>query len=102
MPRVYIIILNYKKWEDTIECLETVFRSRYDDFTVFVIDNDSQNNSLKHLFHWAAHHTVFANRLSQFSKDTLQKPIAYSYFDENEFTSEIKPASLPQLIFIQN
>ena len=53
MPPVYIIILNYKKWQDTMECLESVFHSSYKDFSVIVIDNDSQNNSLEHLMQWA-------------------------------------------------
>jgi GT2 family glycosyltransferase len=102
MPRVYVIILNYRRWEDVAECLETLFRSQYDNYTVIVIDNDSQNNSLEYLLHWAENKTDFSNRLSQFSKDVLTKPICYKYFTSAEFTHEIKPAILPRLIFIQN
>ncbi|MFT4095296.1 MAG: glycosyltransferase family 2 protein [Niabella sp.] len=45
-----IIILNYKNYTDTITCVERIFKfSDTDLLTVFVIDNDSQNNSLAHI-----------------------------------------------------
>ncbi|MEP6747750.1 MAG: glycosyltransferase family 2 protein [Bacteroidota bacterium] len=102
MPRVYVIILNYKNWEDASECLETLFRSHYDNFTAIVIDNDSQNNSLEYLLHWAENNTDFINRLSHFSTHILVKPIRYKYFTSDEFTNEVQPADLPRLVFIQN
>ena len=102
MPVVYIIILNYKKWSDVCECLETVFRSVYDDFTVIVIDNDSQNDSLKQLMEWAEQATVFKNRLTEFSKDNIRKPISYKYFNSGEFTVSRATSPLPQLVFVQN
>jgi GT2 family glycosyltransferase len=102
MSRVYVIILNYKNWKDAAECLETLFRSHYNNFTVIVIDNDSQNDSLEHLFVWADNNTLFSKRLSHFSKDILTKPISYKYFTGDAFTSEIKPVDLPPLVFIQN
>jgi len=102
MSRVYIIILNYKNWKDVAECLETVFRSQYDNFSVIVIDNDSQNNSLEHLLHWAQNPTEFSNRLSHFSKQHLQKPIHYAHYNSPSLTPSVNPALLPQLVFIQN
>src|SRR5260221_3450116 len=52
-PKVYVVILNYKNWQDTIECLASVFQSSYKNFSIIVIDNNSQNNSLEHLINWA-------------------------------------------------
>jgi len=52
-PKVYIIILNYNGWNDTIECLETVFRNDYPNFQVIVVDNGSEDNSLDYLKLWA-------------------------------------------------
>jgi len=49
MEKVYIIILNYQKWKDTSECILSLMRSGYQNFTVVIIDNDSQNNSLEHI-----------------------------------------------------
>ena len=44
---VVIIILNWKGWEDTIECLESVYQIKYPNFKVIVVDNNSQDNSEK-------------------------------------------------------
>jgi len=51
-PKVYIIILNYNNWGDTIECLETVLRNDYPNYQVIVADNNSPNNSLKYIKNW--------------------------------------------------
>jgi GT2 family glycosyltransferase len=100
MPKVYIIILNYKIWQDVIECLESVFRSRYDNYTVIVIDNDSQNASIEHLIAWTEKNTD----VSQFpySKGHLQKPIAYLHFQNKDLDASINPTSFPSLVFLQN
>ncbi|MEO5591781.1 MAG: glycosyltransferase family 2 protein [Chitinophagaceae bacterium] len=102
MPRVYVIILNYINWEDVAECLESLFRSHYDNYSVIVIDNDSQNTSLEQLFHWAENNTVFSNRLSYFSKNILKKPIGYTYFTSDAFANKIRPVDFPRLVFVQN
>ena len=31
-PKVYVLILNYNGWRDTIECLESVFRNDYPNY----------------------------------------------------------------------
>jgi len=102
MPRVYVIILNYKNWSDVAECLESLFRSHYENFSVIVIDNDSQNKSLEYLGHWAQTQTDFLTRLSHFSKDRIEKPISYACYTTDTFTSNILPASLPSLVFVQH
>ncbi len=44
-PHVSIIMLNWNGWQDTLECLETVFRSDYDNFSVVLVDNASSDAS---------------------------------------------------------
>lgn len=46
---VYIIIVNYLRWEDTKECINSVLRSAYRNYSLFIIDNNSGNDSLEHL-----------------------------------------------------
>jgi GT2 family glycosyltransferase len=53
MPKVYIIVLNWNGWRDTIECLESVLRLDYDQFRVIVCDNASEDNSLDRIADWA-------------------------------------------------
>jgi GT2 family glycosyltransferase len=53
VPPVAIALLNWNKWEDTIECLETVAQLRYGDLFVVLVDNGSQNDSLRRIEEWA-------------------------------------------------
>jgi hypothetical protein len=53
-PRVYVLLLNWRGWADTIECLESVFRQRYGNFRVIVCDNDSPDDSVERIRAWAA------------------------------------------------
>src|SRR6185437_8412905 len=52
-PRVYIILVNWNGWRDTIECLESVFRLDYPDFRVIVCDNASSDGSPARIADWA-------------------------------------------------
>ncbi len=51
-PKVYVIILNYRGWADTIECLESVYSCDYSNFEVVVVDNGSPDNSLEKIMAW--------------------------------------------------
>jgi GT2 family glycosyltransferase len=64
---VYIVLLNWNGWRDTIECLESVFRLECQDFAVVVCDNASSDRSMEHISAWArgeetAHPTPFLKR----------------------------------------
>ena len=43
MPKVFIIILHYKNWNDTNECLKSLENLDYDSFEKIVVDNDKEN-----------------------------------------------------------
>jgi GT2 family glycosyltransferase len=45
-PKVCIIILNWNGWEDTIECLESLYNISYPNYNAVIVDNDSQDDSL--------------------------------------------------------
>ena len=49
-PLVYILILNWNGWADTIECLESVFKSAYANFKVVVCDNFSSDFSIESIW----------------------------------------------------
>ena len=52
-PRVSIIILNWNGWKDTIECLESLYRITYPNYDVIVVDNCSQDESIKKIKEYA-------------------------------------------------
>lgn len=52
-PKIAIILLNWNGWQDTIECLDTIFQSDYDNYRVILLDNDSKNDSLNNIRLWS-------------------------------------------------
>ncbi len=46
-PNVAIIILNWNGWQDTLECLESLYQIDYPNYDIIVIDNGSEDESLK-------------------------------------------------------
>jgi GT2 family glycosyltransferase len=51
---VYVVLVNWNGWRDTIECLESLFRSRYyPSFRVVVCDNGSTDGSVDKIRSWA-------------------------------------------------
>jgi GT2 family glycosyltransferase len=45
-PRVAIVLVNYRGWRDTVECLDSLLALRYPAFHVFVVDNESPDDSV--------------------------------------------------------
>lgn len=70
-PKVYIVILNWNGWRDTIECLESVLRQNYRNYKVIVCDNASSDNSLNQIKLWSQ-----GRRLAQGQEADLQMLIA--------------------------
>lgn len=48
-PHVYIIVVNYRHWRDTLECVQSLLASSYPEFSIVVVDNASGNGSLEHI-----------------------------------------------------
>jgi GT2 family glycosyltransferase len=48
-PKVSVIILNWNGWEDTIECLESLYQIDYPNYDVVLIDNDSKDDSIQRI-----------------------------------------------------
>ena len=87
-PKVYIVILNYLQWQDTKECLESVLKSSYNNFSVIIIDNNSRNNSLEYLTDPAMNKAIEATNYRIYSREMLTSPVNWQ--------------DLPLLTFIQN
>lgn len=46
MPLIYIILINYNGYEDTIDCLNSLTQISYRNYKIIIIDNASTDNSL--------------------------------------------------------
>jgi len=48
-PLVYVLVLNYQSWRDTVKCLRALEVLQYPSFRVLVLDNASPNDSVFHI-----------------------------------------------------
>ncbi len=53
-PEVAVIILNWNGWEDTIECLESLYQINYPNYNVILVDNASEDNSIEKIREYCA------------------------------------------------
>lgn len=90
-PKVYILILNYRQWEDAKECLASVLRSEYTHYSVLLVDNHSGNQSLEHLAQW----------LEDARFENFPGEITYALLQREEVFKAI-PVQFPKVVFIQN
>lgn len=81
-PRVYIIVLNYNSWKDTIECLESLFKLDYMNYQVVLIDNHSTDDSIQKLKDWGNGKDIVdlkaSKELAHLSEPAVEKPITLS------------------------
>lgn len=86
--KVYIIILNYNSWQDTIECLESVLKNSYENYQIIVVDNNSPNNSMDYLLKWAEGKICLwlpdSNPLKSLSFPLEKKPLEYILYTKAE------------------
>lgn len=78
-PRVFILILNFNGWRNTLECLESVLRLDYPDYRIVVIDNGSDDGSLGKIKDWAAGKILVDSKF--FSGNLLDKPVYWKEYD---------------------
>ncbi len=80
-PKVYIVVLNYNGWQDTLECLESLFRLSYPEYRIVVVDNGSTDNTVEYIKKWADGDKgldMHGHDLTRYSSGPeLQKPIPY-------------------------
>jgi GT2 family glycosyltransferase len=105
--KVYIIILNWNGWEDTIECLESILKIDYDHYQIILCDNDSKDNSLENIIKWAKGELdvnfIGNESLKQKVFPGSQKPITYSIYSQTEaLEHEFTRCSDSKLILIRN
>ncbi len=94
-PKVYIVMLNFRQWEDSRDCLASILCSSYTNFSVVLVDNNSENNSLEHLIEWLEN-SIYGNMRS------TENPIGHILMLRSAITESTEPAKLPKITFIQN
>lgn len=84
--KVTVLIVNFNNWEDTVECLESVFKSSYKDFEVIVVDNSANDTSINNLQSWAkGNKAVKQTRYPEIVYPEKSKPLDYTALSEEAF-----------------
>jgi GT2 family glycosyltransferase len=52
--RVAIVLVNWNGWRECVECIDSVLPQSHQQFHVFVVDNDSDDDSIEQLLAWCA------------------------------------------------
>lgn len=77
-PRIGVVLVNWNRWADTVEALESLLRSDVP-VTAIVVDNASADGSLEKIAAWAAGQEpapVASAAMAGFSTPPLPKPLA--------------------------
>jgi GT2 family glycosyltransferase len=106
-PKVYIVLVNYNTWEDTIECIESLKKIDYPNYQIIVVDNNSPNDSIKFLKEffegklevWISPY----NPLRKYIFPPSQKPFKYVFMEENDIKkkSKFEDEDVDQIILIK-
>lgn len=101
-PRVAIVILNWNGWEDTIECLESLYQINYSNYRVVLIDNNSSNESLLRIKDYCNGKIKAKSEFFEYNKDN--KPIRIMEYskEKSEFKVDKKDSANKQLFLIEN
>jgi GT2 family glycosyltransferase len=104
--RVDVVIVNINTWADTIECLESLFRSEGAELSVIVVDNGSEDGSLEYIKGWAEGRldalVPAANPLRSLSFPPLPKPIRYAEYEREDAERGGSPEQPTSLVLIRN
>ena len=92
--KVYILLLNFNGWQDTIECLESIFDQNYNNYQVIIVDNNSTDHSVSKITEWTKSYT---------GKEKNNKyTVGYELFAVGNKDNEIKFELLESNIFSKN
>jgi len=104
---VSIIILNWNGWEDTIECLESVYQIAYPSFEVIVVDNGSKDDSIQKINDYAEGKIRIKSKFFAYSQEN--KPIYVKEYSKDELETSVSiketiknPVSRRSIILIKS
>ena len=79
-PNVAIIVVNWNRWWDTIECLESLQRLTYPNYQIIVVDNGSTDGSVEKIKAWARGEILVESKFFDYNPNT--KPVQWIEYDK--------------------
>src|SRR5690242_18260222 len=82
---VYIVLLNYRNYKDTLECLESLYKLNYPNFKIIIIDNSDNPSEIQHIERWARGEArEVESNFDDLVRPFEQKPLSYITIKENQ------------------
>lgn len=104
-PAVAIVVLNWNGWQDTIECLDSLFRMDYPRFQVIVCDAGSTDGSLERIKAWAQGDLEFSSPIHspiyKLETPPLPKPIPFTAYEWSSLEHDKPAGATSSLVLIQ-
>jgi GT2 family glycosyltransferase len=101
---VFISLVMWKRWEDTIECIESLLKQDYKNFKIILIDNASPDNSVEKVIRYLNReihpHIPEHTLLKNFITPVGTSKIDYTVISEENFTSLSE--SMPTVTIVRN
>jgi GT2 family glycosyltransferase len=101
---VFVVLVNFNGWSDTIECLESVLRSDYPNTRVVVVDNGSRDDSIARLVEWAKgerRHEPESTALRHLSWPPVAKDFQFAVVDLDRAAAVLEGPDVPVVTFIE-
>jgi hypothetical protein len=91
---VAIIILNWNGWEDTIECLKSLYKINYQNYHVILVDNGSEDESIEKIKNYCLNKAQLE----------FKSHIGIFEYDEKDFnvTNPVKESENKELTLLKN
>ncbi len=86
MQKLYIVLLNFNGTNDTIECLDGLIKSEYENIQIIVVDNSQDETAIKSLINWAIDlEKEISIQAENTNNKFHKKPITFINLKEEEF-----------------
>lgn len=96
---LYIILVNYKNFQDTIECLESILKNNISNVQIFIIDNSEVDLPINQLIKWAKGDCLEINtKYKSIIYPLEKKPLDYCLIKEDEFLNN---QIINKLVFVK-
>ncbi len=106
-PQVSIIILNWNGWQDTVECLESLYQINYQNYNIILVDNASSDESLQKIREYCNGKIKIKSDFFEYNFKNKSIKIFECFKEESEIFEKIQRdySNLPpyqRLILIKN
>lgn len=105
--KVFISIINWNRWDITIECVESLLKLDYPNYHIIMIDNNSTNDSLENIQAYLRRqlepHYPKGSSIEKYVAPIGTSPVSHNIILENDFTLEyLEGENLPTVTIVKN